>query len=77
MASGKTYGWLEVERIGEELTDAYPEMSRDEVLKIKFVDLRRMVEKLPGFSEEAGHPVNEKILEAIQMAWLGERGEDD
>lgn len=77
MASGKTYGWLEVERIGEELTDAYPDFAREDVLKIKFVELRRMVEKLPGFQEEPGHPVNEKILEAIQMAWLGERGDDD
>lgn len=70
----KTYGWLDVTRIAEELADRHPDVSP---LSVKFVDLRRMVTELPGFVEEPGHPVNEKILETIQMHWNGERDEDD
>ena len=32
-----------------------------------------LVESLPGFKEEPGHPCNERILEAIQQAWIDER----
>lgn len=74
-----TYGWLDVHRIAEELADAYPPSTpagRDP-LKLRFVELRAMVEKLPGFAPDPAHPVNEKILEAIQMAWVGEKGEDE
>ena len=27
----------------------------------------------PGFAEQAGHPVNERILETIQARWVEER----
>lgn len=69
---GKTFGWLDVDRIAEELADAHRGV---DPLKVKFVDLRRMVEALPNFHEEPGHPVNERILEAIQMSWNGEKHE--
>jgi FeS assembly protein IscX len=70
---GRTYGWLEVQRIGEELAAAHPGV---DPFSVKFVDLRRMVVALPGFQEEPGHPVNERILEEIQRAWSGERDEE-
>jgi FeS assembly protein IscX len=70
----KTFGWLDVTRIAEELADRHPDV---DPLSVKFVDLRRMVTELPGFQEEPGHPVNEKILETIQMYWNGERDEDE
>lgn len=66
------FHWLDVARIGEELADAHP---RVDPMHVKFIELRDLVKKLPGFQEQPGHPVNEKILEAIQMAWLEERGE--
>ncbi len=69
-----TYGWLDIHRIAEEFADAYP--GRDP-LTLRFVELRAMVEKLPGFVPDPSHPVNEKILESIQMAWVGEKGEDE
>ncbi len=72
--SGKTFGWLEVDRIAEELADAHPGI---DPLTVKFVDLRRMVQALPNFQEEPGHPVNERILESIQMSWNGEKLERD
>lgn len=75
-ATGKNFGWLEVDRIAEALADAHPAVNP---LTVRFTELRKMVEVLPGFAPEAGHPVNEKILEAIQMSWNGERldREDD
>lgn len=64
------FHWLDVERIGEELAIAHP--ARDP-LTIRFPELRDLVRALPGFIEKPGHPVNEKILEAIQAAWIDER----
>lgn len=64
------FHWLDVERIGEELALAHPAI---DPLSVRFPDLRDMVRALPGFTERLGHPVNEKILEAIQAAWIDER----
>jgi FeS assembly protein IscX len=64
------YHWLDVQRIGEELADAYPD--RDPY-GVRFTELCDLVRALRGFEEEPGHPVNEKILEAIQSAWADER----
>ncbi len=68
---GDTFHWLDVDRIAAELADAFPDRDPYEV---RFVDLREMVRSLRGFHEDPGHPVNEKILEAIQAAWSDERG---
>ncbi|MEC9374295.1 MAG: Fe-S cluster assembly protein IscX [Planctomycetota bacterium] len=64
-----TYHWLDVERIGEELADAHPDL---DPLHLPFPKLRILVEDLEGFTPQPGHPVNERILEAIQQAWLDE-----
>lgn len=69
MGNPKAFGWLEVGLIAERLSAAHPST---DPLTVKFVDLRRMVQSLPGFEEHAGHSVNEKILETIQMLWLEE-----
>jgi len=39
---------------------------------VRFTDLHRWVMELPDFSGEAAQS-GEKILEAIQMAWIEER----
>lgn len=70
MATRDTFGWLDVDRIAELLAERHPE--RDP-LAVRFTELRSLVERLPGFREEPGHPVNEKILETIQMKWHEER----
>lgn len=67
-----TFHWLDVRRIAEELTDAHP---RADPVRIGFPELRAMVERLPGFEPQPKHPVNERILEAIQQHWLEERGD--
>lgn len=66
MGNSKSFGWLEVDLIAERLAEAHP---GTDPLTVKFVDLRRMAQSLPGFAEQPGHPVNEKILETIQMLW--------
>jgi FeS assembly protein IscX len=40
-------------------------------LSVRFTDLHRFVRELPGFSDDPAKS-NEKVLEAIQMAWLDE-----
>lgn len=65
-----TFHWLDVQRIAEELEDAHPDL---DPLHVNFVDLKNMVLNLEGFEEQPGHPVNERILEAIQQHWIEER----
>ncbi|TVQ81246.1 MAG: Fe-S assembly protein IscX [Phycisphaeraceae bacterium] len=67
-----TFHWLDVERIAEELADAHPNVSP---YSVRFPELRRMVEDLAGFQEQPGHPVNERILEAVQQLWHQELDE--
>lgn len=75
---GKTFGWLEVRLIGEILAERHSEI---DPYSVGFPKLRALVEALPGFVEEPGHPVNERILEEIQRHWIEERqdmaGDDD
>jgi FeS assembly protein IscX len=62
-------GWTDVREIAVRLEAAHPEA---DILKVRFTDLHTWVVTLPAF---AGDPKrsNEKILEAIQIAWLDER----
>ncbi len=65
-----TFHWLDVDRIAEELADQHPD--RDP-LTVRFVELKSLVQALPGFREQPGHPVNERILETIQARWVEEQ----
>lgn len=74
-----TFGWLEVERIGEELAIEHPKI---DPVGVGFLKLKQLVEMLPGFRPDPKHPCNEKILEHIQAAWIeessgGRRTDDD
>ncbi len=60
--------WTDVQDIAIELADSHP--SVDPKL-INFVDLRNWVMNLDGFDDDPGR-CGEKILEAIQMAWIEE-----
>lgn len=68
----KPFGWLEVRLIGEMLAERHRDI---DPYSIGFPRLRSLVESLPGFMEEPGHPVNERILEEIQRFWIEEREE--
>lgn len=63
------YKWTDVQDIAIGLTEAYPEI---DPTYINFVDLRQKVMALPEF-DDAPDRCGEKVLEAIQMAWLEER----
>ena len=57
--------WQDTEEIGIRLLDAHPET---DPLTVRFTDLHKWIVELPDFKDDAKKS-NEKILEAIQMAW--------
>jgi FeS assembly protein IscX len=61
--------WTDVQKIAIALDEKYPSCDN---LNIRFTDLRQWVLGLDGFSDDP-NGCNEKILEAIQMAWIDER----
>jgi len=60
--------WRDTEDIAIALSEHHPE---HDPLTVRFTDLQRWVTELPGFKDDP-KASNEKILEAIQMAWLDE-----
>jgi FeS assembly protein IscX len=60
--------WTDVNDIAIELVDLYPEVNP---LSVRFTDMREWVMGLPEFDDDPER-CGEKILEAIQMAWLDE-----
>ena len=60
--------WTDTLEIAIQLADAYPEIDPQ---TIRFTDLREWVMALPEFDDDPNHS-GEKILEAIQMAWIEE-----
>ena len=68
-----TITWTDTEEIGFRLQEAHPGVNP---LSVRFTDMRDQVMALPGFVGTADH-CGEKILEAIQMAWLEENQDAD
>ncbi len=60
--------WTDINDIAIELSEAYPDV---DPLSVNFVDLRDWVLAIPGFDDDPNH-CGEKILEAIQAAWIEE-----
>ena len=60
--------WIDSREIAIALADAHPGVDPHGV---RFTDLRDWVLALPGFDDDPKH-CGEKILEAIQMAWIDE-----
>jgi len=65
----KKLKWTDVNDIAIELDEAHPDA---DVVNLRFTDLWKWVQALPDFEDDPKKS-NEKILEAIQAAWLGER----
>lgn len=61
--------WTDVLDIAIELDETHPDI---DPLTINFVDLRNWVMALPEFDDDPNHS-GEKILEAIQQAWIDEK----
>jgi FeS assembly protein IscX len=60
--------WTDSREIAIELSDKFPDV---DPTKLHFVQLREWVLALDGFNDDPKH-CGEKILEAIQMAWMDE-----
>lgn len=61
--------WTDIHEIAIELEETHPDVDPQYV---RFTDLHRWVCELPTFADDPEHS-GEKILEAIQMAWISER----
>ena len=61
--------WTDINDIAIDLEDKHPDV---DVVNLRFTDLHKWVCELEGFDDDPKRS-NEKILEAIQMAWLDER----
>ncbi|AGJ99470.1 conserved hypothetical protein [Wolbachia endosymbiont of Culex quinquefasciatus JHB] len=61
--------WLDIEDIAEALEEKFP---NEDIISIRFTELKRKVLDLEEFDDDEKY-CNEKILEAIQAAWIAER----
>ena len=62
--------WTDTREIAIALAEAHPDV---DPLRVRFTDLHAWVCALPGFADQPDRS-GEKILEAIQMAWIDEAG---
>ena len=60
--------WIDTREIAIALAETHPDVDPE---RINFVDLRNWVLQLPGFDDDPKRS-GEKILEAIQAAWIEE-----
>lgn len=60
--------WTDSLEIAIQLAEAHPDIDPN---TLRFMDLREWVMALPEFDDDPNH-CGEKILEAIQMAWIEE-----
>jgi FeS assembly protein IscX len=60
--------WTDISAIAEALYDKFPDVNP---ANVRFVDLHNWVLELEGFDDDRARG-GEKILEAIQQAWIDE-----
>lgn len=60
--------WTDIVLIAETLHDKFPDI---DPLTLRFTDLHNWVVDLDGFDDDH-HRGGEKVLEAIQLAWIEE-----
>jgi FeS assembly protein IscX len=61
--------WTDVYDIAISLEEAHPDV---DIVNLRFTDLWKWVQALPDFDDDRERS-NEKVLEAIQAAWIDER----
>ena len=61
--------WTDINDIAIDLDEAHPEI---DPMSIRFTELMGWVMALDGFDDDPNH-CGERILEAIQMAWMEEK----
>lgn len=62
--------WTDTREIAIELNAKHPDV---DPMSVRFTDLHKWVMGLEDFDDKPEHS-GEKILEAIQMAWMDEHG---
>lgn len=62
--------WTDIHDIAIELDEKFPDV---DPLSVRFTDLHAWVIGLDDFNDDPNRS-GEKLLEAIQMAWIEERG---
>ena len=62
--------WVDTREIAIALAEAHPDV---DPATVRFTDLHNWVRALPDFDDDPKHS-GEKILEAIQAAWIDEAG---
>lgn len=67
--SGRALKWTDVQEIAIELAEKFPDV---DPLAVRFTDLHNWVVELDGFADDPKRS-GERILEAIQQAWIEER----
>ncbi|AKJ94750.1 hypothetical protein TVD_04905 [Thioalkalivibrio versutus] len=65
--------WTDTQEIAIQLADEHPDV---DPRNINFVDLRQWVMNLPEFDDDPERS-GERVLEAIQLAWMDEADVDD
>ena len=60
--------WTDTQRIAEELFDRHPDIAPKTV---RFTQLRQLILDLPEFDDDPQR-CGERILEAVQQAWIDE-----
>ena len=60
--------WTDIQDIAIALVDSHPDQ---DPAKVRFTDLYQWVMALPGFDDDPKR-AGEKVLEAIQQAWIDE-----
>jgi FeS assembly protein IscX len=60
--------WTDVNDIAIGLSEAHPDI---DPAQVNFMDLMNLVIQLPDFTDDKKH-CGEKVLEAIQQAWMNE-----
>lgn len=62
--------WTDTQEIAIALYEEHPDVNP---ITLRFTDLQKWVIDLPDFDDDPAHS-GERILEAIQMAWMDEFG---
>tara|TARA_Y100000590_G_C14826439_1_gene678413 strand:+ start:279 stop:482 length:204 start_codon:yes stop_codon:yes gene_type:complete len=63
--------WTDIDEIAIQLEERHPDA---DIVYLRFTDLWAWIQDLPDFKDDPNSS-NEKILEAIQAAWIAERDE--
>lgn len=61
--------WIDVVDIAIELAEKHPDL---DPVQIRFTDLKKYVCELEDFDDDPAHS-GERVLEAIQQAWIDEK----